>query len=231
VLLVCASTCGLEEAGIWQPTVTSGCLSRPPSPLQPSPDRALSQRQPAPIDHNPITLSGPFKATSSRDKAFCLDKDLGSKISSRVETPFLSQDETLRSIKYWQEKASSRKFDADTHIVDSFAHNSVIDHLERSKATASEFFRCAGRYDLIDNHYLDLGLQEGRGVTRISDAISKGSAERCEQQKALSSRKSESNDPHIQSQRPQEDSVCLRKSYTILCNILDTSNLLRSMSS
>jgi hypothetical protein len=52
---------------------------------------------------------------------------------------------------YWKKSAVQHDFDPDTHIVEPQLHYKRLEKLEESVVTASEFFRCRGKYNLADN--------------------------------------------------------------------------------
>lgn len=59
---------------------------------------------------------------------------------------FPSKDEAQEKIDKWRAMAAQGGYDADTHIVDPQAHYTMMDEIERSIVTLSEYYRCGGTY-------------------------------------------------------------------------------------
>jgi hypothetical protein len=67
------------------------------------------------------------------------------------ETTFPVSSPSNAALVAWELKARDGDFDADLHIVDPQAYYSKLDSLEQAVISASEFHRCGGSYDPLDN--------------------------------------------------------------------------------
>jgi hypothetical protein len=68
------------------------------------------------------------------------------------ETTFPVSSLINATLLAWEKKAQDGDFDEDLHIVDPQAYYSKLDSLEQIVIDASEFHRCGGSYDPLDNH-------------------------------------------------------------------------------
>lgn len=67
------------------------------------------------------------------------------------ETLFLTADDASRKLEAWKKVADEDDFDDDLYIVDPAAHFARLESLNQQVVTGSEWFRCRGQYNVLDD--------------------------------------------------------------------------------
>ncbi len=157
-------------------------------------------------------------------KVFALDR-VGYGLSTSPTVPTASilpgREVAEAKIQAWKTKAEKGNFDDDICIVDPQAHYSRLDSLEKDLVEASEFFRCNGAYDPLDNSYLTVASPSDLRplipdwmwlfIQQVPTYISQDWSHKSQ---ALS-------------QSSQQALISLQKSYLILCRVLTSFGRLR----
>jgi len=137
----------------------------------------------------------------------------------------MSESTAIERIQFWHHKARLGRFDADTHIVDPLAHYDHLNYLENSVIQESEYFRCKGNYDPQDEGYF-----KGKDY-KFSDETWKSVQDNFVLETRISNSElgPQFSNPisSKEAELGQRDATSLRKSYTILCNILTSFDHLR----
>jgi hypothetical protein len=151
-----------------------------------------------------------------------LDPSDEAEAGSFPEEPFYSVDETDNRIHYLQKHASDRNNpNVDLHIVDPLTYYSFLDRLERNLVSASEYFRCRGKYELEDNTYREMTPKSRAQLPIVPDSVWRTRPELLPKSSPDVSGKQESDIRTLSS---------LWKSYLIICEVLTSFDILREYS-
>ena len=147
------------------------------------------------------------------------DRPEASTVPSESILPSRNAAET--NIQAWKNKAQKGNFDDDVYIVDPQAHYSRLDYLEKDVVEASEFFRCHGAYDPLDNAVPDTASHDD-----LSQLIPDWMWSLIQEVPPYVSEDS-SNELQVYWQSSQHILANIWKSYLILCRVLASFDQLR----
>jgi ubiquitin domain-containing protein len=160
-----------------------------------------------------------FLHQSDEIKTELISEKLSEKLS---EEPFYSADETETRMFYLKENArNSSNPNVDLHITDPITYYSFLNHLERSLVSASEYFRCHGKYNLADNIYRQMTPETQTQLRLVPDPMWRIHSELLTEPSLELSGREESNTRTLRS---------LWKSYLIICQVLTSFNALKDFS-
>lgn len=157
------------------------------------------------------TLHLLFRLSPSRSEA--------STVPSESILPSRSVAET--NIQAWKNKAQKGNFDDDVYIVDPQAHYSRLDYLEKDVVEVSEFCRCHGAYDPLDNTVPGTAWHDD-----LSQLIPDWMCS-LTQEVPLYVSKDSSNELQVHWQSSQQVLANIWKSYLILCRVLASFDRLK----
>lgn len=134
--------------------------------------------------------------------------------------PLLPQDRALSRIHEWQERAERGNYDPNVHIVDPQAHRSYLYHCEYDSIAQSEYHRCGGSYNL---DFMPESQARLVSMDTKREPFFRGNTSRYV---IIWNRQ----EKHSNSEYSEVIALAsLRKSYEILCNVLNSFENLRSL--
>ena len=170
-------------------------------------------------------ISESLSPTHTKAPAFGVQENSPDKPSPiHANSSFVDWNDVQSRVISWHRVAAEGKFSPNIHILDPLMHCSYLDMLEHYVVTHSEYFRCQGQYDTED-HVYGRSPSNGRYAGKLTDYHWDIIQSRF---KALST-DADSKLSDIDLRRLSNTSVNLRKSYKLLCNILDALQYLEDL--